>query len=1138
MADCPWTNSLITPKEGQSLQFDRAPVAKDIVAGGLAVDALREQAWIAGSHALSHVETTRGRSTTAITTAARAIALDARTGDLWVVAEQTLIVIAHDGETRLQMDLPATLRDASVMLHYDDARESLVLQTPARFARIARDGRILEESDLPTGWFVATPPPFRLDPAIALIRPPSGGATSDASSLLTLRFGAVCNRKPCELPDGYADGVRVVAQMNGAPMADAIIDPSSGRALFAPRFPMRPGVNRLTAQAVDRFGHRTEMTATLTVLADEPSMDAGAVHETSGAVAKEPATSTLKAPNKPPVVALTSPVSGTTYSAGATVTLAASASDPDGAIAKVEFYRGGSTLIGTASSEPYRFDWQNVAAGSYTLTAKAYDRKNGTATSTPVTIVVTNNQLPVVTLTSPAQGAFYAAGEPIPLAATASDPDGTVTRIEYFDGAVLIGSAGSAPFTMTWTDAPAGLHAIVARAIDDKGGVTNSPSIGIVIGQPPFVVVKSPAACSAVDGPLDLILAADAISKTGAIAQVEFFDGETLVGTSHEAPWHVTLTAASVGDHSITARATDERGLATTSRPSTVTVRTANRPPIVAVTSPGEGAHFATGFSVSLAAMASDPDGAVTAVEYRLGGSSGTLIGRGTSAPYSVPWTTTTPGAFALVAVAFDDLGATATSTAVHVTIDPNSAPSVTLTAPASNAVYTAPATIVLAASASDGDGSVAKVDFYAGTTLVGSSTAAPYTATWGSVAAGAYSLTAKATDNLGAIAVSAPVSLTVSNNAPPTVTLTVPAGGEPYFAPATISLSASAADSDGAIARVEFYANGALIDTASTAPYTFLWDGVAAGSYSVVARAIDNAGGTTASSPVAIGVSGGVDLSIAASLEGATIDDDNVLVQGFVSAPPNSAVTVNGVVTRIDDFGHFQANDVPLTPGANTVTAVVTTQDGQTTSRSATVNSTGRGPFVVHASPTDGLNSLQVTFTVENPDNLAFKQVNFDFDNDGLPNLIATPNQFVDGTLTVTATYPAGTWLAVIKVYDDDDNVLYSTSKSIVVLMPGVHQAKLRGIYDGMLARLKTGNISGALTALTGPAHEKYNAIFTLLQPTLASVVDQLGEIREINFGMDLAELSIVRNTPEGPKRFMLYLIRAEDGIWRIDGM
>ena len=99
-------------------------------------------------------------------------------------------------------------------------------------------------------------------------------------------------------------------------------------------------------------------------------------------------TSTLKAPNKPPTVALTSPASGATFSAGAMVTLAATASDADGAIAKVEFYRGGSTLIGTATTMPYQAVWQNVAAGSYTLTAKAYDRKNGTATSAPVTVIV------------------------------------------------------------------------------------------------------------------------------------------------------------------------------------------------------------------------------------------------------------------------------------------------------------------------------------------------------------------------------------------------------------------------------------------------------------------------------------------------------------------------------------------------------------------------------------------------------------------------------------------------------------------------------------------------------------------------------------------------------------------------------
>jgi len=316
------------------------------------------------------------------------------------------------------------------------------------------------------------------------------------------------------------------------------------------------------------------------------------------------------------------------------------------------------------------------------------------------------------------------------------------------------------------------------------------------------------------------------------------------------------------------------------------------------------------------------------------------------------------------------------------------------------------------------------------------------------------------------------------------------------------------------------------------------VWDGVAAGTYALTARATDNAGASTTSAPVSVTVEGGPAINIDGALSDATIDDDNVLVRGFVSAPGNSAVTVNGVVTHIDDLGRFQANDVPLAIGSNTVTAVVTTQDGQSTSQAITLNSTGRGLFTVHASPTEGLDSLTVTFTIENPGNVAFKQIFFDLDNDGFPDLIATPAQFKDGQLTVTATYPVGTWLAVIKVFDNQDRVIYSTSKSIVVLLPSLLQGNLRAIYDGMLTRLRTGNIGGALSAFTGAAHDKYEAIFAQLQPTLPSLVDQLGEVSEINFGIDLAELSIMRNTPDGPVRFLLYMIRAEDGIWRIDGM
>jgi hypothetical protein len=328
------------------------------------------------------------------------------------------------------------------------------------------------------------------------------------------------------------------------------------------------------------------------------------------------------------------------------------------------------------------------------------------------------------------------------------------------------------------------------------------------------------------------------------------------------------------------------------------------------------------------------------------------------------------------------------------------------------------------------------------------------------------------------------------------------------------------------------------LVGISSTPPYAYVWASVPSATYSITATAVDDRGATTTTAPMMVRVGNAVDVAITGGLDGATVADDNVLVRGSVSAPPNAAMTINGVVTHIDDAGRFQANDVPLATGANTITAIVTTQDGQTSSRTITLNSTGRGPFVVRAAPAEGLGSLTVAITVENPDSSPFARMTFDLDNDGLANITVTPAQFSDGKLTVSATYPIGTWLAVVKAYDDQDRVIYSTSKSIVVLSPVALQAKLNGIYDGMLNRLRTGNVQGALSALTASARERYGAVLGQLETALPSIVDQLGVLTEFNFGIDLAELSVVRATPDGPRRFMLYMLRSEDGIWRFDGM
>jgi hypothetical protein len=91
--------------------------------------------------------------------------------------------------------------------------------------------------------------------------------------------------------------------------------------------------------------------------------------------------------NKPPTVTLTAPANGATFTAPASITLTATASDPDGSIAKVEFFNGASKL-GEDTTSPYSLTWSNVAVGSYSLVAKATDNSGATATSATVSISV------------------------------------------------------------------------------------------------------------------------------------------------------------------------------------------------------------------------------------------------------------------------------------------------------------------------------------------------------------------------------------------------------------------------------------------------------------------------------------------------------------------------------------------------------------------------------------------------------------------------------------------------------------------------------------------------------------------------------------------------------------------------------
>jgi Bacterial Ig domain len=92
-----------------------------------------------------------------------------------------------------------------------------------------------------------------------------------------------------------------------------------------------------------------------------------------------------------------------------------------------------------------------------------------------------------------------------------------------------------------------------------------------------------------------------------------------------------------------------------------------------------------------------------------------------------------------------------------------NIKPTVSLTAPANNSTFTAPASVTLSANAADSDGSISKVEFYNGSILLASDAIAPYIHTWQNVAAGTYSLTLKATDNSGAATTSNAINIIVT---------------------------------------------------------------------------------------------------------------------------------------------------------------------------------------------------------------------------------------------------------------------------------------------------------------------------------------------------------------------------------------
>jgi hypothetical protein len=337
-------------------------------------------------------------------------------------------------------------------------------------------------------------------------------------------------------------------------------------------------------------------------------------------------------------VAITLPTNGSTFTPPASVQINAVTFDTADDVAEVFFTAGlggsGVTppielLLGTVSNgvpvgppeshqELFALTWSNAPIGMWSLRAAARRSNWVEAISPPVNITVQSSPAPFVDIASPTNGAVFAQGADIQLIAGASESNGTIAEVQFFDGLNSLGVVsngvvvdppgspglppGSMAYLLTWSNAPVGIHLLTAVAVDTNGQSARSAPVTIFVGPspPPVVRITSPPNNSVFRAPVNIALVAYAHDLIGYISSVQFFAGSNSLGFGQSVPvpvlgplrpilpvppifqtnvFELIWSNAPVGSNTLIAVATDNSGISATSAPVNITVLPQQPPP-------------------------------------------------------------------------------------------------------------------------------------------------------------------------------------------------------------------------------------------------------------------------------------------------------------------------------------------------------------------------------------------------------------------------------------------------------------------------------------------------------------------------------------------------------------------------------
>ncbi|GAL83341.1 hypothetical protein MYP_567 [Sporocytophaga myxococcoides] len=642
---------------------------------------------------------------------------------------------------------------------------------------------------------------------------------------------------------------------------------------------------------------------------------------------------------------------------------------------------------------------------------------------------------PIVKITQPLNNAVFAPGSVISIKVDANDPDGSITKVEFYNGATKLGEDITAPYSFDWSTIQEGTYTIKVVATDNGGGTASSTITLVVKNALPVITITKPANNSSSAAGKAVNIEANATDSDGTITKVEFYytinnKDTILIGSSTVSPYKISWTPLSTGIYKLIAKATDNNGAISK---AAITVTITNTLPTISIVTPTNNSSFPFATDVELKVNAVDADGNIVKVEYFNGT---TKIGESTTTPFSFTWKNIPLGTYTITAKATDNIGGTTTSLPIQFSIT-NSPPVVNITAPLNNAKFSPGANITIDATAADEDGSISKVEFFYNTSnLIGSDNTAPYSINWNNVPEGNYTITARATDNAGATATTT-INITVVNNLP-TVKITSPANLSVYETGADIEIKAEALDSDGSISKVVFYNGTAILGEDLTGPYSYTWENVRNGTYSITAVAYDNLGKQNVSAAIKIVVN--VTTNIPPDITIINPVDNQTLSPGNINFEVNAS-DIDGNVVLVELFnGSSQIGESTTQPyyfswtnlaeGVYVITAKATDDDNETTtSAPITITIYNAPPVVTINTPAnnqtfDSDDLVLINTTITDSDG-SISKVEF-FLNDSL--LGTAPS--APYNLTVN-NLPLGTYNITVKA---TDNLNKEDSKTIQI--------------------------------------------------------------------------------------------------------